>query len=44
MRSIDQIVRDTLGNQAIEIIKLQAKIEELQEALKNAKRAEDPAV
>lgn len=34
MRSIDIIIRDTIGNQAIQIIQLSAEIERLQELVK----------
>jgi hypothetical protein len=37
MRSLDVIIRDTLGNNAITIVQLTAEIERLQEELKNLK-------
>lgn len=46
-RGIDEIVRDTLGNQAIEIIRLVAEIEALKERiteLENANSASTPTV
>lgn len=41
MRSIDQIVRDTIGNQAVEIIRLTRRIEELEEELAKRKKEEE---
>lgn len=32
MRPVDQIIRDTIGNQALEIIRLTAEVERLTEA------------
>jgi uncharacterized small protein (DUF1192 family) len=46
MRSVDQIVRDTIGNLNLEIVKLTAQVEALQAELnkKNADPAPDTTV
>lgn len=42
MRTLDDIARDTLGNQVLEIINLTAKIEALEEQLKKASSGPNP--
>lgn len=36
MRTVDNIIRDVLGNHVVQIIQLTARVEELEEQLKQA--------